>query len=178
MWQSGDGCAAIQIIHTHTHMNTHTQPVYLKHQHIHSTYTLPHTRDTHAHTHCSSMWLRWCGLLINAASLELLADYTRYSGQHISSSLTLSRSWWMLLILILIMIPSASPADIDTDHDTKCLSCFPAFAVCHDLPISYSVALHCLSVLCLVRMYPHTYGSRTPPTLHSSSTSTAAAAPK
>jgi hypothetical protein len=34
--------------------------------------------------------VRWCGLLIHSDSLELLADYSRYAGQHISSSLTLA----------------------------------------------------------------------------------------
>ncbi len=38
---------------------------------------------------CSSAFIRWCGLLVNAATLDLMADYSRYSGQHISSSLTL-----------------------------------------------------------------------------------------
>jgi hypothetical protein len=35
-------------------------------------------------------YVRWCGLLIHSDTLELLADYSRYSGQQISSSLTLS----------------------------------------------------------------------------------------
>lgn len=36
-----------------------------------------------------SEFIKWCGLLINAATLEIQADYTRYSGQHIATSLTL-----------------------------------------------------------------------------------------
>ena len=31
----------------------------------------------------------WCGLLINAETLEIQADYRRYLGQHVRSSLTL-----------------------------------------------------------------------------------------
>lgn len=38
-----------------------------------------------------SEFIQWCGLLMNASSLELQADYTRYSGQHISTSLTMPR---------------------------------------------------------------------------------------
>lgn len=38
-----------------------------------------------------SCWVRWCGLMLNTSSLELMADYTRYSGQHISTALTLNR---------------------------------------------------------------------------------------
>lgn len=37
-----------------------------------------------------STWVRWCGLLINSANLEVMADYSRYSGQHVSTSLTLN----------------------------------------------------------------------------------------
>lgn len=43
----------------------------------------------HAARPHSSAFIRWCGLLINASTLELLADYSRYSGQHIAASLTL-----------------------------------------------------------------------------------------
>lgn len=32
----------------------------------------------------------WCGLLVNCASLELQADYTRYSGHHLSTALVLN----------------------------------------------------------------------------------------
>ena len=35
-------------------------------------------------------FIKWCGLLINCASLEVQADYTRYEGQHISGSLSLA----------------------------------------------------------------------------------------
>eukprot|EP00775_Hariotina_reticulata_P002142 gene2142-2461_t len=38
-----------------------------------------------------SCWVRWCGLMLHTVSLELMADYTRYSGQHISTALTLNR---------------------------------------------------------------------------------------
>jgi hypothetical protein len=37
----------------------------------------------------SQEYARWCGLLIHTETLELSADYSRYSGQHISTSLTL-----------------------------------------------------------------------------------------
>ncbi|WIA23695.1 hypothetical protein OEZ85_000387 [Tetradesmus obliquus] len=38
-----------------------------------------------------SCWVRWCGLLVHATTLELMADYSRYAGSHIASSLTLNR---------------------------------------------------------------------------------------
>ncbi|GAB4814869.1 hypothetical protein N2152v2_001915 [Parachlorella kessleri] len=34
-------------------------------------------------------FIKWCGLLVNVANLEVQGDYTRYVGEHISSSLTL-----------------------------------------------------------------------------------------
>lgn len=34
-------------------------------------------------------FMRWCGLLMACDTLELQADYSRYSGTHISTSLTL-----------------------------------------------------------------------------------------
>ncbi|PSC73504.1 telomerase reverse transcriptase [Micractinium conductrix] len=34
-------------------------------------------------------FIKWCGLLINTATLELQGDYTRYAGEHLSSTLTL-----------------------------------------------------------------------------------------
>ena len=36
-----------------------------------------------------SRFVKWCGLLINADTLEIQADYTRYAGEHIATSLTL-----------------------------------------------------------------------------------------
>lgn len=38
----------------------------------------------------SSSWVRWCGLLISTSSLEVMGDYSRYCGCHISTSLTLN----------------------------------------------------------------------------------------
>lgn len=35
-------------------------------------------------------FIKWCGLLINCSNLELQADYTRYLGQHLSSSISLA----------------------------------------------------------------------------------------
>ena len=35
-------------------------------------------------------FIKWCGLQINVSSLEVQADYTRYSGQHLASSLSLT----------------------------------------------------------------------------------------
>ncbi|BDA46320.1 probable telomerase reverse transcriptase [Coccomyxa sp. Obi] len=34
-------------------------------------------------------FMPWCGLLVNTASLDLQADYTRYAGAHLASSLTI-----------------------------------------------------------------------------------------
>ncbi|KAL4423217.1 hypothetical protein ABPG77_000009 [Micractinium sp. CCAP 211/92] len=34
-------------------------------------------------------FVKWCGLLINVATLELQGDYTRYAGEHVSTALTL-----------------------------------------------------------------------------------------
>ena len=39
-----------------------------------------------------SCFVKWCGLLINAGSLELQADYTRYAGLPLSSTLTVPLS--------------------------------------------------------------------------------------
>jgi telomerase reverse transcriptase len=36
-----------------------------------------------------STYVKWCGLLINTSSLEIMGDYTRYAGEHISTSLTI-----------------------------------------------------------------------------------------
>ncbi|KAL4860163.1 Telomerase reverse transcriptase [Chlorella vulgaris] len=41
-------------------------------------------RDGHGST-----FVKWCGLLLNSQSLEIQADYTRYCGEHIATSLTL-----------------------------------------------------------------------------------------
>ena len=35
-----------------------------------------------------STFVAWCGLLINTANLELQADYTRYAGVQLASTLT------------------------------------------------------------------------------------------
>ena len=35
-----------------------------------------------------STFVKWCGLLINTSNLELQADYTRYAGLPLSSTLT------------------------------------------------------------------------------------------
>lgn len=35
-----------------------------------------------------STFVAWCGLLVNTANLELQADYTRYAGVHLASTLT------------------------------------------------------------------------------------------
>ena len=34
-------------------------------------------------------FIKWCGLLLNVDSLEIQGDYTRYAGEHISTTLTL-----------------------------------------------------------------------------------------
>lgn len=34
-------------------------------------------------------FIKWCGLLVNSDSLEIQGDYTRYAGEHISTSLTM-----------------------------------------------------------------------------------------
>jgi len=36
-----------------------------------------------------SKFIKWCGLLVNTQSLELRADYTRYSGEHIGASINI-----------------------------------------------------------------------------------------
>ena len=36
-----------------------------------------------------SEWIKWCGLLVNVASLQMRADYTRYAGSPLSDALTL-----------------------------------------------------------------------------------------
>eukprot|EP00955_Chlamydomonas_euryale_P009088 97304-Chlamydomonas_euryale.AAC.1 len=33
-------------------------------------------------------FVRWCGLLLNACTMEVQADYTRYCGQHVATSLS------------------------------------------------------------------------------------------
>ena len=35
-----------------------------------------------------STFVAWCGLLVNTANLELQADYTRYAGVQLASTLT------------------------------------------------------------------------------------------
>lgn len=35
-------------------------------------------------------FVQWCGLLVNSATLELQADYTRYTGQHLAGALGLN----------------------------------------------------------------------------------------
>ena len=39
-----------------------------------------------------SEWVKWCGLLINVASLAIQADYTRYANKPLSDALTLPLS--------------------------------------------------------------------------------------
>ena len=39
-----------------------------------------------------STFVKWCGLLINTSNLELQADYTRYAGLPLSSTLTVPLS--------------------------------------------------------------------------------------
>ncbi len=36
-----------------------------------------------------STFVKWCGLLLNTNTLELMGDYTRYAGEHISTTLTI-----------------------------------------------------------------------------------------
>ncbi len=42
--------------------------------------------------------MRWCGLLLACDTLELQADYSRYSGAHISASLTLPLARWAAVL--------------------------------------------------------------------------------
>ena len=39
-----------------------------------------------------STFVKWCGLLINTQNLELQADYTRYAGLPLSSTITVPLS--------------------------------------------------------------------------------------
>ena len=43
-----------------------------------------------------SVFVKWCGLLINTSSLELQADYTRYAGLPLASTLTVPLAKVML----------------------------------------------------------------------------------
>ena len=71
--------------------NIHTNPAktQLSFELAHMGMKLPRKVHTAAD---SSEWVKWCGLLINAASLEIRADYTRYAGRPLSDALALPLS--------------------------------------------------------------------------------------
>ncbi|KAJ9534464.1 hypothetical protein QJQ45_016169, partial [Haematococcus lacustris] len=78
----------------------------------------------------------WCGLLLNAKSLEVQADYTRYVGAHLATSLTVpltARPGRQLAQrLAQSLRPKCHPLLINTalnSHHTACLNVYQAFLV-------------------------------------------------
>jgi telomerase reverse transcriptase len=81
-----------------------------------------------------TLFMKWCGLLVNAATLEVQADYTRYAGEHVGSALTLPlrRCPGALLPqkLCLYLRPKVHPLLLDpviNSPDTVRLNLYQAF---------------------------------------------------
>ncbi|KAK9817956.1 hypothetical protein WJX72_004857 [[Myrmecia] bisecta] len=70
------------------------------------------------HTADGCAFIRWCGLLINTRTLEMQADYTRYVGEHLASTLTLplvkNAGQQLAAKLCAYMRPKCHPLLIDT----------------------------------------------------------------
>lgn len=58
-------------------------------------------------------FLQWCGLLINASTLELQSDYTRYAGAQLAASLTIP----------LTKVPSITTSVSGEAHQQPGLTC-------------------------------------------------------
>ncbi len=79
-----------------------------------------------------STFVKWCGLLINISNLELQADYTRYAGLPLSSTLTVPLSK---------VLPSDCPCLLNTRHSFPFVLCLQA---------------HCITAACFVCKTAHT----------------------
>ena len=55
-----------------------------------------------------STFVAWCGLLINTANLELQADYTRYAGVQLASTLTVPLAKVLAFPLLCLTLPGTA----------------------------------------------------------------------
>lgn len=88
-------------------------------------------------TEDGSCFMQWSGLLINCHTLEIQADYTRYCGTHISSTVTVSRQknpgYHLMVKLCQFMRPKCHPIFYDSNINsptTVRLNAYQAFLLC------------------------------------------------
>ncbi|XP_024531883.1 telomerase reverse transcriptase-like isoform X1 [Selaginella moellendorffii] len=99
-------------------------------------------------TEDGACFMRWSGLLINCHTLEIQADYTRYCGEHIRSSLTVMRCHKQGLNLVVKMFhfmrPKCHPVFYDSEINsasTISLNAYQAFLLC---AMKFHAYLKCL----------------------------------
>lgn len=88
-------------------------------------------------TEDGSCFMQWSGLLINCHTLEIQADYTRYCGTHISSTITVLRQknqgYHLVVKLCQFMRPKCHPIFYDSNINsptTVRLNAYQAFLLC------------------------------------------------
>ncbi|KAL2612832.1 hypothetical protein R1flu_024524 [Riccia fluitans] len=88
-------------------------------------------------TEDGACFMRWSGLLVNCYTVEFQADYTRYSGEHIRSTLTVKREenqgWHLVLKMCQHMRPKCHALFFDPRINSPAtirLNAFQAFLLC------------------------------------------------
>ncbi|KAG6546743.1 hypothetical protein Mapa_011932 [Marchantia paleacea] len=88
-------------------------------------------------TEDGACFIRWSGLLINCYTVEFQADYTRYSGEHIRSTLTVKRErnqgWHLVLKMCQYMRPKCHALFFDPRINSPAtirLNAFQSFLLC------------------------------------------------
>ncbi|BBN17278.1 telomerase reverse transcriptase [Marchantia polymorpha subsp. ruderalis] len=88
-------------------------------------------------TEDGACFIRWSGLLVNCYTVEFQADYTRYSGEHIRSTLTVKRErnqgWHLVLKMCQYMRPKCHALFFDPRINSPAtirLNAFQSFLLC------------------------------------------------
>lgn len=101
-------------------------------------------------TEDGACFMRWSGLLINCHTLEIQADYTRYCGVDVQSTLTVWRKnnqgCYLMIKLCQFMRPKCHPLFYDLNINspaTVCLNAYQAFLLCAMKFHAYNCSLSC-----------------------------------
>ncbi|KAL3695661.1 hypothetical protein R1sor_009737 [Riccia sorocarpa] len=101
-------------------------------------------------TEDGACFMRWSGLLVNCYTVEFQADYARYSGEHIRSTLTVKREenqgWHLVLKMCQYMRPKCHALFFDPRINSPAtirLNAFQAFLLCAMKFHAYVCCLSC-----------------------------------
>lgn len=101
-------------------------------------------------TQDGACYIRWSGLLINCNTLEVQADYTRYCGVQLRSTLTVWRrnnqGYYLMTKLCQFMRPKCHPIFYDANINspaTVFLNAYQAFLLCAMKFHAYNCSLPC-----------------------------------